>query len=330
MRVKEMYCLCKKHIQSVKGIKFDKQVVGTNERGVDTVRHICADASSVEQILKNLLVAEPLELCVTQFLTNLELRRYGNSFRLDTSEHEQISRIQATLIERMETIIDIGTSIGLSELSENQEGFDIKLPDDLQLGDISKCLETLNDVFVGSPFVDTEKHSIEFSQIEAGSLWATFIAYGTQAKEAIEIVMACVGLAIGIGKVVKMIKGEKKTIEQLDMDEPIRQELTEQINQKEASAIDELMSSFAAEYARLPSHEEKIAYAHTLKEFSAWIDAGLMIFTPIEKGAELWTIEADGGQTLTFNKAEQLRIEGGAEEAGCPGKADDPQTTAEQ
>ena len=179
--------------------------------------------------------------------------------------------------------LQIKAIIGLCEslgMDETREGFDIKLPPDVSLQELSACAKDLDFIFTKCPILQVDGEVVSLSSVDIGSIWLTFIIGAGGIVTILGALAALIDKAIVIRSHMLTCKAQEDAARTVGL----KNELLEGV----VAANKELIRSFeenaSAELSRQygvtePEEQEKLR--RSLDMLSDWMSKGMEIYAAI-------------------------------------------------
>ena len=171
MKLREIYIVCKKNLNIVKGLSGSNNTVA-NRTGISvTGWGECLKAiQSLKRVpslggaCDNLVDSVPF-IFVSK-----------NSFSISNEEWGKISKAKNELLKVMDDIVNLCEEMGMTAV--NEVAFDVKLPKTNNFSDFVKCINELEFIFSKCTFLQKDDEKIVFENVDVGSTWLTFIIVG--------------------------------------------------------------------------------------------------------------------------------------------------------
>lgn len=165
MRLHEMFYLIKKALDNWVNPEFTERKAAAPNPNLFT----CSNRQEVNDELNSLKRFMQLD-DTEQLLNELRFNSSVATFYSD-SEVAKIRNSIARLHHDLQAMESMCITLGVKE---NASGFDVKLPDDISLEDLTICSKDLNTIFSQCPILNKENSKVKLSGVDVGSAWLTF------------------------------------------------------------------------------------------------------------------------------------------------------------
>ena len=315
MKLRNIYVICRDNYKAIEQIsaqtvtisgRTGKRVSGWNA-GREALLHV-QDVSSLRKNVESIIDSVP-----SFFIMK-------DSFDIESSEWNQLSARQNTLLLAMNTIIDLYESMGMDKDMDEKAGLDIKLPPYNDFSEFTGYVKDLEFVLTKCPFFNINEEQLKFSNVDVGSSWLTFfvvagvaVAGGSVLLNNIAAFMdKCIILRshyLTTQKQKQDLQSEKKAIEHK---EAILSYI-ESIYQKEVDQAIQEMEEITGYNVKNRDGDEKARIEMCFSKMGDLIDKGLQIYSTIDspketkelfKPLEMKYISADDELKLLTKKEE--------------------------
>lgn len=187
------------------------------------------------------------------------------------------------LLLKMQTVIDLGDSVGFSEI---EQGFDIKMPSDLSLKEMSNCISDIDKALTQCPYLNVDGEKIEFKNIDVGSFWLEFLTICTGATIVLLNLSKIIDKATKIASHMKTVRYQTKQIEALSLKNEIAKSMVSGFNEMTDLLVEKCANELQDEINPLePEDFERTKL--TLNLLGDWISKGMEIHSCLEAPQEI-------------------------------------------
>lgn len=297
MRLYTMYYLCKVKRDVFRNVKGKQTAPNTDEYEIDRwaeIRKGIDDLYAIESLrayLDNVYHTVPTPY---KYLDYVNFDRNMLTIFINSLDKLNIA---------INTIIKLYESLGYEESENNLE---IRLPEGLELNEMSKLTDDLNFVFQQSPFIEREQGNGKILKTDVGSIWLVLIgssAFLTSVGYMVNISVKARADFIAIRQSEAML-GEMKIKEEL-LDE-IKQSFIEQKNIIMEKHISELSEKTGK---KIKDGEEQGKAIACLERLDKWLDRGMQIYASIDTPREIQTLFPEQPELKLLNKDQMKYIE---------------------
>lgn len=190
--------------------------------------------------------------------------------------------IYTSLGHKVSGIAGLFESIGYSD---NPNCFNIKLPPNISLLELSKCTKDLNTVFSTCPLFTTKEGTIAFSSVDIGSVWLSFVVGGAAAASILTMVAALVDKAIIIRSHSLTAKEQAERLRSLQLSNDILEQTNKANKQLGKIIMDKVSSDLANEHG-ISDPEDIGRIKNSIQLVSDWMSKGMEIYAAINAPTE--------------------------------------------
>lgn len=301
MRLYSIYYLCKKYKEDVLKCEVQESVTSGGGRIVEwknwtkykevllVLREIACLKKNVEDIYETIPVIE----------------REKTIPRFSASLWETIRDKQRELSKQLEVITTLYESMGLVEKTE-LEGIDVKIPKCDSLGKYIALLKDVQFVFEQCPFLKNEEGAIEFSCVDVGSQWLSFLITAGVGSGVVAYIFqnlaSMLDKAIQLKSHMNSLKEQKILLEKTNLSKEVLETTLNTykvLNDQYISRAIKEIEEEKAENALLDG-EERGKAKKSLEKLAELMDKGVEIYTSIDtnKDIQLLFPTIDGGESL--------------------------------
>ncbi len=278
MRLQEVYYICRKAQASWQDLSFEEAKAPGN-----VTYYKIKNADAVRDILGNLDAIDSFQ----ETIASIRSRSFGFSqatgvITIDYHSKSPLNTEYQKLFTKVSTITELFESLNYRQ---DSEGFDIKLPPDITLSDLSKCTKDLDTIFTTCPLFTTQDGTIELAAVDVGSMWLTFLVVGTATAATLRLVAELVDKALVIRSHHKTSKEQEERVRSLQLGN----EALENAVSLHKQMTKGLLASTANELAKehdLSNPEDIARLQHCIQLTSDWMNKGMEIYASIQAPTE--------------------------------------------
>lgn len=282
MRLYGMYYTCKKYVGYVKEMKVNDRTANGNV--IWSIKAWREKSIALNELGK----INPLRAYARKVYEAIPIV-YRDRDDFDITETTKNSFITARekLIVAMETIIDMYETINPNKMTNEEYGFDIKMPEFDELGEFAKCIEDLNFVIKQCPYLNDKDGQIKYGTIDVGSTWLTFAIGGAAATTIISNLAKIVDNAIKMKSHITTVKMQEEALRTLEVKDEIAVELLETYKKTNQVLTQNSVTELERELGELKDGEERDKVGKTLEKLAFWMDKGMQIYSAIDAPTEI-------------------------------------------
>ena len=181
------------------------------------------------------------------------------------------------------TIVDFFNSI---KYTQQADGFDIKLPPDISLLDLSRCAKDLNTVFSTCPLLSKEGCSVSLAAVDVGSIWLSFVIGGATVASVLGIIAALVDKALIIRSHHLTTQEQAERIKSLQMGNDALEQAN-RINQEIGKQLLNQVCKDLSEEHNVEDPEDFERLKNSVKLLSDWMCKGMEIYAAVQAPTEV-------------------------------------------
>lgn len=280
MRLQEMYHLINKSLENWVTPEFN-----LIDREKSYRQYVCSNQMVV------LLELETLRFLpvAKQVMHTLSSEYHFSSTIIQSYSKKQVEEIRS-LVKKIQLDLETIMAVFIElHAEENSTGFDVKLPPDIVLSDLSSCTKDLDTIFSKCPILRLESGEIRLRGVDVGSAWLTFSLIGAGAAVAIAILKNLAALVDSALVLRSHLITFKQQVEALKKAENST-EMLESLTAAHKIVLDQLrtetVEKLAASHGIL-DNEDKKRLDYSLKLLSEWMGRGLEIYSAIDAPSEV-------------------------------------------
>lgn len=276
MRIREMFQLVGDTLESW----VDPLFVCTSNVSGEEPTYLWRNARTIKSQLEFLRISP--ELC-----SKIDgIFRFNSSIELLERDRDHIN----SAIQEIKLSLFIMKSMYQSLCFEqNTFGFDVKLPPNTSLSELSDCAKDLNIIFSQCPLLHTEDEEIQLHGVDIGSIWLTFVIVGAGAATTsyvIKNIAAMVDKILVIREHAAVCKRQEEAARQAKLKNDLLQSVIESnktiIKSLTQNAVEEM-----AQENQIQSPEEIAQIRASFDMLRKWINKGIKICAAIDAPEEI-------------------------------------------
>lgn len=278
MRLQEVYYICKNAKSSWVGLGFDEVkaaggVTYYKVQHADAVRKILADLEFVESFRET--------------IESIRRRSYG--FTQGTGEitidAQTKSPLQADYLKLYAKVVTVTELFESFEYRQDSEGFDIKLPPNISLSELSKCTKDLDTIFSTCPLFANQESSIKFAAVDVGSVWFTFLVGGVAAAATLRLIAELVDKALVIRSHYLTTREQEEFIRSRHLGNELLENAMDLHKRMAKEMIEKLSEELATEHD-ISEPEEISRLKNSIQLMADWMNKGMEIYAAIQAPEE--------------------------------------------
>lgn len=277
MRLQEVYSICKNAQEEWCSLSFEeKKVPGT-------MYYKLINADRIRDTLVQLQVIDSFAECIYLIKSKSPgFEQLTGDIIVDQRTKSSLESAYHQLENKVVTVTELFDSLNYEQ---SASGFDIKLPANMSLSDLSKCTKDLNTIFSTCPLFTNKDGTITFTSVDVGSVWLSFLVGGTAAIGILTILAALVDKALIIRSHYLTTKEQAEKIRTLQLSNDI----LENANDVNKTITKKLLEKVSAELATehgITEPEDIGRVKSSLQLMSEWMNKGMEIYAAVKAPAE--------------------------------------------
>lgn len=274
MRLQEIYYICRTVQESWNDLSFDEVKAAGNAtyyklKNADAVREILADLDTIESFQET--------------IASIRNRSYG--FAQSSGEITIDPRVKSALLgdyqklyTKVSTITELFESL---DYRQDSEGFDIKLPPDISLSDLSKCTKDLDTIFSTCPLFTNQENKIKFTAVDVGSMWFTFLVIGTTAVITLRLIAELVDKALVIRSHYLTSREQEERVRSLQLGNDALENAMA-VNKQITKGLLTKVSTELAEEHNITNPEDLGRLRNSIQLMADWMDKGMEVYASVQ------------------------------------------------
>lgn len=161
-------------IQNAVANWIDPQIKESHE---SKLKYVCTNAPQVARVLNGLPEIPVIQAAATEIYSLDEgfVLGYEGDVILSDQERRLLYGNMRYIKTALEGMLSMCETLGFAD---NADGFSVKIPPNLTLGDFSKCAKDLDVTFSQCPILKRNDGQIKFCGVDKGSTWLVFTIVG--------------------------------------------------------------------------------------------------------------------------------------------------------
>ena len=278
MRLQEIYYICRNVKESWVELSFDEAKAAGNVtyyrlKNADGVREILATLSDIESFRETIAAVRNRSLGFLQ---------HAGSITVEYNVKPALVGDYQRLYTKVSTVTELFESL---DYRQDSEGFDIKLPPDISLSDLSKCTRDLDTIFSTCPLFANQDASIKFTAVDVGSVWFTFLVVGGAVVVTLKLIAELVDKALVIRSHYLSTKEQEEKIRSLNLGNDALENAVSLNKQITKGLLTSVTSDLAKEHD-ISNPEDMARLQHTIQLMADWMDRGMEVYASIHAPEE--------------------------------------------
>lgn len=278
MRLQEVYSICRNVQESWCDLAFEeKKAAG----GVTYYR--LTNLNEIKALLSDLDAVSSFSDSIASIRkTSIAFEQTSGAANFEASTRNSLVAEYKQLENKVVTIVELFESMDYMQPSD---GFDIKLPPEISLPDLSKCTRDLNTIFSTCPLLSSMDGTITFSAVDVGSVWLTFMVAGAAAAGMIGMVALLVNKALIIRSHYLTAKEQTEKIRSLQLGNDLL-ENSIKINEEIGKGLLTNICSELAEGHNISEPEDMERLKNSVQLLADWMSKGMEIYASVQAAPE--------------------------------------------
>lgn len=272
MRLQEIYSICNSTSDNWPTLSYEEIRSGGNTyykvQNPDGIRDILSGLDAVESFADG--IAAVRNTAAGFMLSSGDITVDQRSKNILSAEYQHLKNKVTTVVELFDSL----------DYRQDADGFDIKLPSDMSLSDLSKCARDLDIIFSTCPLFANDTGAITFSAVDVGSVWLSFIIGGAAVAVTLKVIAELVDKALVIRSHYLTTKEQEERIRSLSLGNEIYANAVE-INKTVSKGLLDQVSAELAEKHDVNDPEDKLRLRNSLQLLSDWMSKGMEIYPSI-------------------------------------------------
>lgn len=273
MRLQEIYYICRNVQESWNDLSFEEVKAAGN-----VSYYKLKNANAVRETLSELDTIETFQKTVAA------VRRYSYGFAQSTGEITVDTRVRGNLMSdyqklyaKVFTITELFDSLNYRQ---DSEGFDIKLPPDISLSDLSKCAKDLDTIFSTCPLFANQESTFKFAAVDVGSVWFNFLVVGVSAAAVLRLIAELVDKALVIRSHYLTSREQEEKVRSLQLGNEVLENVVS-LNKQITKGLLTKVSTELAEKHNISDPEDFGRLKNAIQLLAEWMNKGMEVYASI-------------------------------------------------
>lgn len=281
MRVHEMFYLVNKALEAWVDPSFHERRAGS-----EVVSYSCQNAEDIVSLLKPLMPFQVIKEQIDIIYGTHDTFYKGKPGALTKNEKDKIVTSMQKIKSILLTMQSMCKALGVDL---DSCGFDIKLPPNMTLSELSECTKDLNHIFTQCPLLHSDDEQIQFRGVDVGSMWLTFAIIGVGVTTAFYILNNIAAMVDKI-MIIRSHAAACQQQEELIRQAKLKNDMLQTIVDANKQAIKMLTRQVAEELAAengVTSHDDIAHIEGSLSMLKEWVDKGLEVYAAVDAPKEV-------------------------------------------
>lgn len=276
MKIGDIYRLCKE-----KYFIIEKMEVLINDLPYNT---LCLpdDISFSKELIEIECLKDAYEKFI-QLYSDLILTHVD----ISSEKYDNFKEAKLRLLAMMECIINMYEGLGIP--SQERTGLDVKFPLNGNFSDFRKNIDELDFVLTKCPFFQNDNETLQFSNVDIGSLWLTFTVVGALIGGSILLnnIAAFVDKCIIIRSHYLTTEKQKAELEKAQIEQKEKEEMIKSLERFYKIAIDNAIFELEeiTKY-KLKDGEERARTEQAFDKLGKLLDQGMQLYASLDSPEE--------------------------------------------
>ena len=272
MKLYNVYRLCKQNISFSEKIKIESKKDS----------YLVENWTSTKKIVENINRIPALHKYAHNFIESIpDTVRHKDSFQIDQGIYNQLSLHTKILRDKMNTIIELYESMGLSE-TENPNAIDIKLPPCEDLDEYISYLKDINFIFTQCPFLQCEGEVIKFGSVDVGSSWIRLTITAAAISMTLNNTASVLDKALVLRSHYITIQQQEEMLKSVQIKNELAEEQIKTFKQLKDVGLDIVIKQLEKEHGELVDPEERDKAERVLDKLILFLDKGGEIYPSLD------------------------------------------------
>lgn len=282
MRVREMFYLVNHALEAwVNPIATEQKGSGGT-----IVSYSCKNAPALVRLLEPLRPFPEIETQIEIIYSTHNTFYKGVTGAFTPSEWNQVCSALQKIKSSLTTMQSMCAALGLDQ---NSLGFDIKLPPNISLAELSECSKDLNNIFAQCPLLHKDNEDIKLHGVDIGSIWLTFTVICAGSATGFYILKnlaAMVDEIIAIREHMAILKRQEEMARQAELKNEALQSVVS-INKEITKSLMQNAAERLAAKNEITAPEDIECIRGTLDMLKEWVDKGMEVYAAIDTPSEI-------------------------------------------
>lgn len=258
------------------------------ERKVDgkVTSYLCKNAEQIVSLLEPLTPFSEINAQIGIIYKTHDTFYKGAPGALTPQEKDRIVSAMHKIKSALLTMRSICDALGLEH---DSFGFDVKLPPNITLAELSTCARDLDNVFKQCPLLHNDDEQIKLRGVDVGSMWLTFTIICTTAATTFYIVnnlAAIVDKIVAIREHMAVLKQQEELARQTELKTDTLQTIVEVNKAVSKSLIENVAKELAIE-SGITSPDDIEHIRGSIVMLKEWMDKGMEVYAAVDAPKEV-------------------------------------------
>lgn len=302
MRLHEIYCLVRDTINNWEEPYMSELATSAQRSSL----YVCYNPQAIKTMLEPLRIIPSISALIDKVYLSLPGFTIMKKVRMTPQEKAEFTALMRQIHDKLSVMLEM---CDVLELEQNSSGFDIKLPPNITLSDLSQCTKDLNNVFTQCPLLHNKEEEIKLRGVDIGSMWLTFMIVGACAATTSYIVnniAAMVDKIIAIRNHISVCEQHEELTRQVKLENEMLQSVVE-ANKTIIKALTRNAAEELAAENNITSTEDIERINGSLKILKEWMDKGMEVYAAVDAPKEVKAVFPPlEMQMMSYSKTEKL------------------------
>lgn len=215
------------------------------------------------------------EETANEFIPSLSINNLSLNFKAANDLVRRFINEAVKTKEKIEIIVRLFES---ANYKQDTCGFDIKLPPDMSLSELSKCAKDLDTIFSTCP-IFKDKGAISFSAVDVGSVWFSFVIGGAVVAT-LGAIAAFVDKALVMRSHYITTKQQEEDLKRMKLGNELLEKYVEVNNSISDKLLDNAIEDLAHNH-NINEPEDRERIRHSIKLMTDWMSKGMEIYPSV-------------------------------------------------
>lgn len=237
------------------------------------IKAILSDLREIDSLEETIDTIQKTSVGFTQTVGDIDL------------EQRAKNNLVAEYLKLEDKVITITKLLETFNYTQCANGFDVKLPPEISLSDLSKCTKDLNTVFSTCPLLANMDGTISFSAVDVGSVWLSFVVGGAAVSAVLTMIAILVDKALIIRSHYLTTKEQAEKIQSLKMSNEML-ENAKRINEEIGECLLEKVCHELAEEYHISEAEDMKKLENAIELLANWMSKGMEVYASVQTASE--------------------------------------------
>lgn len=281
MRIQEMFYLVSNALKNWVSPDFIE-----NRKNGELQSYSCTNAEQIVSVLDTLRPFPAISEQIDIIYDTHDSFYKGKPGPLTRQDYSDIRTAMAKIHTNLEAMDSMCRSLGLEH---NSYGFDVKLPPDMTLAELSECTKDLDNLFSRCVLFKNDEEQVKLRGVDVGSVWLTFSIIGAGAVIAsfvLHNLAAFVDEIIVIREHMAVLKQQEEAARRAKLKNDVLETIVD-ANREIAKAISRESAEKLAAKNEIESNDGIENIRGFLDIIGKWTDKGMEIHAAVESPEEI-------------------------------------------